>query len=105
MNGFDFEECVMTKVKHPSMYSVIYHNDHVTTAEFVVRTLVEIFDKDQQTAVKLMMEVDQLGQSMVGVYTRDIAMTKKDEVMSKAKMEHFPFLVTVEPANDDEEED
>lgn len=102
--GYDYDECVMERIKHPSMYAVIYHNDHQTTAEFVVRTLCEIFDKDLHTATIMMQQVDQQGQCRVGVYTRDIAMTKRDEVMAQAKSEHFPFLVTVEPADTDDDE-
>ena len=105
MDRYEFDEQVKERIKHPSMYAVIYHNDHVTTADFVVESLVEVFDKDILTAQKLMKEVDQLGQSMVGIYTRDIATTKKDEVLAMAKAQKMPFQVTVEPVNDEEDDE
>lgn len=105
MNRFQNDECLKEKVKHPSMYAVIYWNDHVTTADFVIRTLMDIFGKDIITAKKLTSEVDTLGKSQVGVYTRDIAETKKNEVIAMAKLEKFPFKVTIEPVNDEEEEE
>lgn len=104
MNRFQNDECLKEKVRHPKMYAVIYWNDHVTTAEFVVKSLVEIFGKDLITAKKLTSEVDTLGQSQVGIYTRDIAETKKDEVMAMAKLEKMPFKVTVEPVDKEEED-
>lgn len=105
MNRFQNDECLKEKVCHPKMYAVIYWNDHITTAEFVVKSLIEIFGKDLITAKKLTAEVDVIGHSQVGIYTRDIAETKKDEVMEMAKLEKMPFQVTVEPVNDNEEED
>ncbi len=104
MNRFEFDEDVKERIKHPSMYAVIYHNDHVTTADFVVQSLVDVFDKDVLTATKLMQEVDQIGKSTVGVYTRDIATTKKDEVLAMAKAQGMPFQVTVEPVDDEEDD-
>lgn len=104
MNRWEFDEDVKERIKHPSMYAVVYHNDHVTTADFVVESLVEVFDKDVLTATKLMTEVDQIGKSTVGIYTRDIAVTKKDEVLAMAKAQGMPFQVTVEPVDDEEDE-
>ena len=46
MNKFQNDGCLKEKVRHPQMYAVIYWNDHVTTAEFVIKTLMEIFGKD-----------------------------------------------------------
>lgn len=103
MNRWEFDEEIKERIKHPSMYAVVYHNDHVTTADFVVNSLVEIFDKDILTATKLMKEVDQIGKSTVGIYTRDIATTKKDEVLAMAKTQGMPFQVTVEPVDDEED--
>lgn len=105
MNRFQNDECLKEKIRHPSMYAVIYWNDHVTTADFVIKSLIEIFGKDLITSKKIVDEINALGKSQVGVYIRDIAETKKDEVIAAARLEKFPFKVTVEPVNDDEEED
>lgn len=104
MNKFQSDECLKEKVRHPKMYAVIYWNDHVTTAEFVIKSLIEVFCKDLITAKKITTEVDSLGQSQVGIYTRDIAETKKEEVLAMAKLEKMPFKVTVEPIDDKEDE-
>ena len=105
MNKFQNDEFLKEKVRHPSMYAVIFWNDHVTTAEFVIDVLIKYFDMDFITAKQKMTEVDTLGQSRIGVYTRDIAMTKKDQVLAEAKIKKMPFEVTAEPIDDEEEED
>ncbi|CDM68269.1 ATP-dependent Clp protease adapter protein ClpS [Clostridium bornimense] len=84
------------KVKKPSLYKVIMHNDDYTTMEFVLSVLVNIFKKDVGEANKIMMDVHKKGIGIAGIYTYDIAVTKVSRAMDLAKEEGFPFKLTIE---------
>jgi ATP-dependent Clp protease adaptor protein ClpS len=86
------------KVKEPRQYHVIMFNDDFTTMEFVVSVLVDIFHKDQVTAHAIMMNVHKKGQAVVGKYPYDIAATKVDAALSRARDHGYPFRMTVEEA-------
>lgn len=78
-------------------YKVIFHNDNKTTFEFVALCLHQIFDKNMEDAIKLTYQVDQIGYCIAGNgYMKDIAETKKNQVLDLAKQNGFPFQVTVE---------
>lgn len=90
------KENTKTRMEEPKLYNVIMHNDDFTTMEFVVEILTTIFRKSQQEATRLMLEVHHGGKSVVGTYPRDIANSKAQLAMMRAKKEGFPFRVTVE---------
>ena len=73
-------------------------NDDFTTMEFVVEVLVDIFHKDEVTAQSIMMNVHKNGQAVVGKYPYDIARTKVDTALARARNEGFPFRMSVEEA-------
>ena len=83
-------------IKKPKQYYVVMHNDDFTTMEFVVEVLKSVFNKDVNTANRIMMDVHMLGKGVVGVYPYDIAVTKVGIALSMAKSEGFPFNITIE---------
>lgn len=85
------------KVKHTQLYDVIIHNDDVTTMDFVVMILEEIFQKSNEEAVDLMLYVHETGQAVAGTYIIDIAHSKADRATTKARENGFPLALTVEP--------
>ncbi len=92
------KEKTSNKVKEPRQYNVVMHNDDFTTMEFVVEVLVDIFHKDEVTAQSIMMNVHKNGKAVVGKYPYDIANTKVNSALTRAKNEGFPFRMTVEEA-------
>ncbi len=80
----------------PPQYKVIMINDDVTTMEFVVAILIDIFHKDELTANELMMKVHKTGKAVVGVYPYDIAQTRVDLALRRANDEGFPFRMKIE---------
>ncbi|MES0488944.1 MAG: ATP-dependent Clp protease adapter ClpS [Leptospirales bacterium] len=84
------------EVKIPSKYKVILHNDDYTTMEFVVQVLVEIFQKNQEEAIRIMHDVHKNGIGIAGVYSKEIAETKVDITMQNAQDAGFPLLCTME---------
>lgn len=87
-----------SRVKEPKQYNVIMINDDFTTMEFVVSVLVDIFHKDEVTAQAIMMKVHKNGQAVVGKYPYDIAATRVNTALDRAKSEGFPFRMSVEEA-------
>ncbi len=85
-------------VREPRQYNVIMLNDDFTTMEFVVSILIEIFKKDAVTAEQIMMNVHKNGRAAVGCYPYDIAESKKEKAMQRAKEKGFPFRMLVEEA-------
>ena len=84
------------RIEKPHQYKVIFHNDNVTTMEFVTEVLRRIFNKPVDEAVALMMKVHREGRATVGVYSYDVAMTKASMTVSMARSEGFPLRVTCE---------
>ena len=85
-------------IKEPPQYNVVMLNDDFTTMDFVVEILMDIFHKDLVEANRLMMKVHKGGSAVVGSYPYDIAATKVNEAMARAKAEGFPFRLRLEEA-------
>ena len=92
------KEKTREKIKVPKRYHVVMHNDDFTPMDFVVGILMEVFHKDYNTAVVLMMEVHKGQRAIVGTYSFDVAQTKVDMAMRLARHEGYPFRVTCEEA-------
>jgi len=81
----------------PRRYKVIFHNDDYTTMEFVVEVLKRFFHKTDTEAMHIMLTVHKSGAAVAGVFTRDVAETKKAQVMDYARENGMPLLLTTEP--------
>lgn len=79
----------------PPLYKVVMLNDDYTPMEFVITVVKKVFNKTQEEANRIMMEVHNRGSSVVGVYTRDVAETKADLVIEYARMEEHPLQCVV----------
>ena len=84
------------KLKEPSKYKVIMHNDDFTPMEFVVAVLERFFNMERAVATKVMYEVHMAGKAICGVYSKDVAETKADQVMEYARRHDHPLLCSVE---------
>ena len=89
---------VREKTKKPSMYRVILMNDDYTPMEFVVQILTAIFNKNQEDAYRIMLNVHKNGLGVCGIYTFEIAETKVAQVMDAAKRSQHPLQCTLEKA-------
>jgi ATP-dependent Clp protease adaptor protein ClpS len=90
------------KVTRARKWAVVFHNDDYTTKWFVVQVLQQIFHKTETGAIALTMAIHSKGRGVAGLYSRDIAETKADEVTRLAREHEMPLLVTVEPDEDGE---
>jgi ATP-dependent Clp protease adaptor protein ClpS len=87
--------------KRPRRYQVVFHNDDYTTMEFVVHVLMKFFHKTESESTQIMLSVHYKGYGVVGVFTRDVAETKAEQVVAYAKENGHPLQVTAEPAEED----
>jgi len=90
-------ERTRTNLREPRRFKVIIYNDDFTTMDFVVKVLVVVFYKSAVEAEKLMLDVHQKGQAVVGVYSYDMALTKVNKATRMARDEGFPLRLTVKP--------
>ena len=77
------------------LYDVIFFNDDITTMEFVVRVLMQIFGKSYFKAEIIMRRVHEEGKGIVGSYIHEIAGQKKIETLALAEQENFPLKVLI----------
>lgn len=87
-----------TDLREPKRYKVIMHNDDYTPMDFVVQVLIELFGKEKEEAVRLMLLVHEGGRAVVGEFSYDIARTKVRTVTALAREEGYPFRLTIEEA-------
>ncbi|QKV53184.1 ATP-dependent Clp protease adapter ClpS [Comamonas antarctica] len=85
------------RVQPPKMYQVVMLNDDYTPMEFVIAVLQELFGKDRETATQIMLKIHLDGRGVCGVYPRDIAATKVDQVHQAAAKAGHPLQATLEP--------
>lgn len=90
-------ERIKTDLREPKRYKVIIHNDDFTTMDFVVMILVIVFFKTTAEAEKMMLDVHQKGQAVVGIYSYDIACSKVDKATRMARDNGYPLRLTVSP--------
>lgn len=87
---------VQHDLKEPSMFKLIYLNDNQTAMEFVIESLVDIFDYNPVTAEKITMDIHEEGSAVVAVLPYEIAEQKGVEVTVAARSNGFPLQVKLE---------
>jgi ATP-dependent Clp protease adaptor protein ClpS len=84
------------QTKRPNLYRVLLLNDDYTPMEFVVHILERFFNKDHETAHRIMMHVHQHGIGECGVFTYEVAETKVTQVMDFARKHQHPLQCIME---------
>jgi ATP-dependent Clp protease adaptor protein ClpS len=87
-----------TNMQPPSLFNVIYLNDNVTTMEFVVESLKNIFHHSEQIAHEITLKIHEEGSSVVSTLPYEIAEQKGVEATLLARNNGFPLNVKLEPA-------
>ncbi|HEY9134468.1 MAG TPA: ATP-dependent Clp protease adapter ClpS [Pseudomonadales bacterium] len=86
------------ELQPPSMYKVVLINDDYTPMEFVVDVLRMFFNMDLEKATHVMLTVHTQGKATCGIYTRDIAETKAEQVNLFSKENEHPLICDIERA-------
>ena len=90
-----------TQINHglaePPMFKIIYLNDNATPMEFVIETLVDSFDYNEQTAVQITQDIHNSGSAVVAVLPYEIAERKGIEITVQARSNNYPLQIKLEP--------
>ena len=83
------------KLDEPGMYDVIFLNDNITTMDFVIRVLKQIYNKTPEQAQNITSKIHPDGQGVVGTYVHEVAEQKGIDTTLAAMQENFPLQVKV----------
>jgi ATP-dependent Clp protease adaptor protein ClpS len=84
------------KPKLPSIYKVIILNDDFTPMEFVAHIIQKVFNKTQDDATRIMLQIHTQGVGICGIYPFEIAETKMNQVLNLAKESQHPLQCIIE---------
>jgi len=80
----------------PKMYFVYILNDNYISWEFCMKTLKDVFHKNEEEATALTDEILNYGEAICGVYLFDVAETKAEIVEEQAKKKGLSMMCLVE---------
>jgi len=89
-------ETQKSKVKPPPMYKVVLLNDDYTPMDFVVIVLQKFFSMNRERATQVMLRVHREGMGVCGVYPKDVASTKVEQVISYSRKHEHPLQCVME---------
>ena len=89
-------EAKRSKLAPPPLYTVVLLNDDFTPMDFVVLVLQKFFSMDRERAMQIMLKVHMEGRGVCGVYPRDIAATKVEQVSTFARENQHPLACVME---------
>jgi ATP-dependent Clp protease adaptor protein ClpS len=84
------------KVVEPPLYKIIYINDDHTSMEFVVSSLIDHFNYNNDTAINITQTIHEEGSATVAVLPYEIAEQLGIEVTVEARAQGFPLQVKIE---------
>lgn len=87
---------VNNELEPPLKWKVLYLNDNKTTFNFVVESLISIFDYNVENATTKTLEVHEEGEAVVAVLDYELADQKVHEVESLARFNGYPFQAKLE---------
>jgi ATP-dependent Clp protease adaptor protein ClpS len=91
------DTAIVNRTKVPRKYKVLLLNDDFTPMDFVVQVLQKFFNKSQNEATEIMLQVHHQGVGVAGVFTLEIAEMKAMQCNQYARLHKYPLKTTVEP--------
>ena len=89
-------EARRSKLKPPPMFKVMLLNDDYTPMEFVVVVLQKFFGMSRERATQVMLKVHREGIGVCGVFPRDVASTKVQQVAAYSRKHQHPLQCVME---------
>lgn len=80
----------------PPLYKVLLLNDDFTPMDFVIVVLQRFFQMDREHATRIMLKVHTDGRGVCGIYPRDVAATKVEQVTAFARSNQHPLACVME---------
>ena len=89
-------EAQHSRLGPPKMFKVMLLNDDYTPMDFVITVLQRFFSLDTEQATRIMLKVHNEGRAVCGVYSRDVAATKVEQVLAFARQHQHPLACIME---------
>ena len=89
-------EAKRTQLVPPPLYKVILLNDDFTPMDFVIVVLQRFFGLDREHATQIMLKVHTEGRGVCGIFPRDVAATKVEQVTTFARNHQHPLACVME---------
>lgn len=86
-----------TSLQYPQRFHVIVYNDDYTPMEFVIKMLVEVFNKNIQTAKQITLDIHNNDSAIAGTYNLEIADQKCTEAITIARTNGHPLQLKTQP--------
>ncbi|MDF0605203.1 ATP-dependent Clp protease adapter ClpS [Neisseriaceae bacterium TC5R-5] len=80
----------------PPMYKVLLLNDDFTPMDFVIHVLQQFFYMSNEKATQIMLQVHTQGRGVCGIYTKDVAATKVEQVSQFSRAHQHPLQCVME---------
>src|SRR5260370_8045071 len=93
-------EAKKAKLKPPPLFKVILLNDDYTPMEFVVIVLQRFFSLTREKATQVMLKVHREGMGICGIYPKDVATTKVEQVVGSARKHQHPLPSVMEATSE-----
>tara|TARA_R110000823_G_scaffold75450_14_gene172651 strand:+ start:339 stop:632 length:294 start_codon:yes stop_codon:yes gene_type:complete len=90
------ETATQVRITEPPLFKILFLNDEVTTMEFVIETLLLLFEYDRERAVDKTKEIHEKGAALITVLPYEIAEQKALEVTGMARESGFPLQPKIE---------
>ena len=84
------------RTQRPPLYKVLLLNDDYTPMDFVIDVLQRFFSLDTEQATRIMLKVHNEGRGACGIFPRDIAATKVEQVLAYARQHQHPLACIME---------
>ncbi len=94
-------ETAKPQLQPPPLYRVVMLNDDFTPMDFVVDILMRFFHKSETSAQAMMLRIHHEGSVVCGLYPRDIAETKVQQVETASRTSGHPLRCIMEHDSDD----
>ena len=89
-------ETERSKTKPPRLYNVLLLNDDFTPMDFVIVVLQRFFGFSREQATLIMLKVHREGKGLCGVFPRDVAASKVEQVSAFARQNQHPLACVME---------
>ncbi|MDR2365975.1 MAG: ATP-dependent Clp protease adapter ClpS [Zoogloeaceae bacterium] len=100
MDAQDQQEAILemeaVQVEPPHLYRVLLLNDDYTPMDFVIHVLQRFFAMNKERATEIMLRIHREGQGLCGLFSRDVAATKVEQVVGFARQHQHPLACVME---------
>ncbi len=87
---------INTSLQEPPMYNVIYVNDNETSIQFVIGSLVQHFDYNEETAARIAKDIHLGGSAVAATLPFQLAEQKGIDIVVSARKKGYPLQIKID---------